>query len=489
MSSSGQASCPTCHVDVAPGSAFCTRCGAALPGLTVITPVTDDAQQWGGSRRRERRRDVGGPPAGTAAQAGGPVLTGTSVLTQEALVAPHDVALGPAFDGVTPAGVGRRLAAYTLDLLAVAIPAAAVLLLTGEVVLGALVALELAVALVVWEARSGRTPGSAALGLRTAKAETPYAPGLGRAAGRASLLAASHLLVVGPWALVGSAALDGGRRQAWHDKVARTVVVDVRALRRAEDAEVTERAAVAPPMVHAVPGAALPTASSAYATEQPERVRVSAGHPTPTAVPVQPPAPPAPLARDDAPLARDGAPVAQVAPAETAAPPAPRAPAAPSAPAVPAVPAVHLAPAARQAPAAPPAAPAPAAPPASTQPVTGPPARVGVPTSYAVTLDTGEAMAVSGPGYIGRRPAPPTGERCDHVIAVDDPGRSLSRTHARFGLDATGFWVEDCGSANGTAVVGADGSAVQAVAGERVTVPEGGSVRLGDRTFTVRSLD
>lgn len=111
-----------------------------------------------------------------------------------------------------------------------------------------------------------------------------------------------------------------------------------------------------------------------------------------------------------------------------------------------------------------------------------------MPASYAVTLDTGEAMAVSGPGYIGRRPAPPAGERCDHVIAVDDPGRSLSRTHARFGFDATGFWVEDCGSANGTAVVGADGSAVQAVAGERVTVPEGGSVRLGDRTFTVRPL-
>lgn len=487
MSSSGQVSCPTCHVDVAPGSAFCTRCGAALPGLTVITPVTDDAQQWGGSRRRERRRDAGGPPSFSAAQAGGAALAGTSVLMQDPLATPHDVALGPAFDGVTPAAVGRRLAAYTLDLLAVGVPAAAVLLLTDEVLLGALVALELAVALVVWEARSGRTPGSALLGLRTAQAEKPYAPGLGRGAGRASVLAASHLLVVGPWALVGTAALDGGRRQAWHDKVAGTVVVDVRALRRAGDAETTERAAAVPPRVHALPGPAEPTASTAYPTAQPGRVRVSvpAPAPSPTSVAVQPPAPPAPLATDAVAPVTPVAPVAHVVPVTPVAHVVPVVAAAPPVPAPSAAPPM---PGATPAPAAPPAAPAPAAPPAATHhPVTGQ-RGVGVPASYAVTLDTGEAMAVSGPGYIGRRPAPPAGERCDHVIAVDDPGRSLSRTHARFGIDATGFWVEDCGSANGTAVVGADGSAVQVSAGERVTVPERGSVRLGDRTFTVRPL-
>lgn len=450
MSSSGQVSCPTCHVEVAPGSAFCTRCGAALPGLTVITPVTDDAQQWGGSRRRERRRDVAAHPASV------PVPADGSLLTQVAFVAPHDVALGPAFDGVTPASAGRRLAAYTLDLLAVAIPAAAVLLLTGEVVLGALVGLELAAALVVWEARSGRTPAGVLLGLRTAQVETPYAPGLARAAGRASVLAASHLLVVGPWALVGTAALDGGRRQAWHDKAARTVVVDVRALERAGAGSAPEGAPVVAPVVHAVPAPTRAAAPTAPAVAQPEslapalqaqvpaRVQPQASVRVQALVPVQPPAPPAPIAAEAVAPAGFEAASAEPVPADQGA-----AVARPSSPA---------------------------------------PAPVHAPTSYAVTLDTGEAMAVSGPGYVGRRPAPPAGERCDHVIAIDDPGRSLSRTHARFGIDAAGFWVEDCGSANGTAVVGADGSGVQAVPGERHHVPQGGSVRLGDRTFTVRPL-
>jgi len=60
--------------------------------------------------------------------------------------------------------------------------------------------------------------------------------------------------------------------------------------------------------------------------------------------------------------------------------------------------------------------------------------------------------------------------------------------HARFGVDSTGFWVEDRGSVNGTSVVHADGSSVKVGAGEWLTVPVGGSVRLGELTFTVRPL-
>ena len=53
-----------------------------------------------------------------------------------------------------------------------------------------------------------------------------------------------------------------------------------------------------------------------------------------------------------------------------------------------------------------------------------------VATSYVVTLDTGQAMSVFGWGYIGRHPQAAAGEQCDHVIEIDDPNRSLSRTHA-----------------------------------------------------------
>ena len=110
------------------------------------------------------------------------------------------------------------------------------------------------------------------------------------------------------------------------------------------------------------------------------------------------------------------------------------------------------------------------------------------PRTFVLTLDTGEAMSVSGPGVIGRAPRPRDGERCDHVVTVDDPQRSLSRTHARFGIDARGFWVADAGSGNGTVVVLPSGQSV-VVAPERPTpVPSGSTVRIGDRTVLVEQL-
>lgn len=72
------------------------------------------------------------------------------------------------------------------------------------------------------------------------------------------------------------------------------------------------------------------------------------------------------------------------------------------------------------------------------------------------------------------------------MTEVDDPGRSLSRTHARFGVGASGFWVEDHRSAEGTFAEGADGSTVQIAAEVRHLVPAGGAICLGERTFTVR---
>lgn len=512
-----QQHCPTCQAPVAPGSAFCTRCGGALAAVTVIAPVVDDGQQWGG-RRRDRRSargaghgaaageaargavatqpgtqgygyGAGGAPQGYGAQGYGtqgygavagaqdpfsalgpqtggfvpgppappgshhaPGQTGASagayVPAPGAPAPAHHISLGPAFDGVTPAGAGRRVGAYALDALAVGIVSGAVLGLTQSPVYAALAAGELAAGLVVWEARSGRTIGNAVLGLRTAKLETPYAPGLGRAVGRALLLGASHLVLgVGQWFLVASGAFDAtGRRQGWHDKAARTVVVDVRALRITDVAppEFVPPVVVSAPDVVAV---APETYAGPGAYAEPEAYAAPGAYAGP-AVPVGalvgppqslPPAPPSP---------GPAGPVGPAAPVEPVAQPLPVAPAAPVA-----------------------SAPA-----------------LGAATSYVVTLDTGVAMTVSGTGYVGRRPQAPEGEVVDHVIEIDDPGRSLSRTHARFGLDAGGFWVEDNGSANGTFVLGADGSSLQGVPGERLTVPEGGTVRLGERTFTVHPI-
>ena len=249
MSSPSVVVCPSCYAEVAPGSAFCTRCGAGAQSMTVISPVLGGAQQWGGVRRRDRR--------GGAAQAGGSPDVGQPVGVFEGLPdgrrgagAEHGASgagtsvylePGAAFAGVAPAGVTRRLGAYALDLVVVLVAAGVAFRLTGGPLYGALIAAEVAVGLVVWEARCGRTFGNTLLGLRTAKEETPYAPGLGRAVGRALVLGACHLAAgVGQWFAVASSGFDrSGRGQGWHDRVAGTLVVDVRGLRVAGGAVAT----------------------------------------------------------------------------------------------------------------------------------------------------------------------------------------------------------------------------------------------------------
>jgi pSer/pThr/pTyr-binding forkhead associated (FHA) protein len=103
------------------------------------------------------------------------------------------------------------------------------------------------------------------------------------------------------------------------------------------------------------------------------------------------------------------------------------------------------------------------------------------PSPLLVTLDTGEVMSVTGPGLIGRAPRPAAGERCDHVVVVDDPERSVSRTHARFGIEDGTFWVSDAGSGNGTTLRLPGGRVVPVPADQRVLVPSGSTIQVGDR--------
>jgi pSer/pThr/pTyr-binding forkhead associated (FHA) protein len=96
-------------------------------------------------------------------------------------------------------------------------------------------------------------------------------------------------------------------------------------------------------------------------------------------------------------------------------------------------------------------------------------------------------MTVTGPGLIGRAPRPVPGERCDHVIVIEDPERSVSRSHARFGIDDGTFWVSDAGSGNGTQLALPGGRVVAVPADQRVPVPSGGVIRVGDRTVTIHA--
>jgi hypothetical protein len=436
--------CASCHRPLRPDARFCTACGTPVQG-DVTVHVVEGAQ--GRARADARPRE------------------------------PRPSVLHPAFGDAAPAGTGRRVAAYAIDAVAVGVVAGGLYAWTGSLLLVALTVLELGIGLLVWEAHTGRTLGNSLLGLRTAREETPYSVGPARAFLRGLVLAAGHAAAgLGQWLVVASTAFDkSGKAQAWHDRVGRAVVVDVRAHERAveEALDAADQAvqAAQQPVPRAVPAVA----------PAPQGVVPHAAVPQPTVPPTVPPqaVPPqvAPAAGSQV-AAQPGVPDAAVPTGRRAArateQPAP-AQAAPT----------HPAPT-QPAPAGQGQAPTGIRPivPAAAQPEPAAPSRAAhqvQPAPFLVTLDTGAVMTVTGPGLIGRMPRPAPGERCDHVIVVDDPERSVSRTHARFGIDSGTFWVSDAGSGNGTTLRLPGGRVIPVPADQRVLVPSGSTIQVGDR--------
>ena len=211
--------------------------------------------------------------------------------------------------------------------------------------------------------------------------------------------------------------------------------------------------------------------------------------------------------------------------------PAPQRPAAPSMPAAPAVPPLPAAPAVPAAPAqvpAPPSwgAPSQQVPPESAQAsygaggqyaapasgVPGPPpsrrdvqaaqrasqwggagqSQWGAPATPPRTqllwliFDSGQRELIDMPVTLGRAPAAVEGSR---AVVVPDATMSLSRTHMRVGPTASGAWIEDSFSANGTQIRTPDGRVMELTGGQAVEVPAGTEVIMGDRRATIVYAD
>jgi len=110
------------------------------------------------------------------------------------------------------------------------------------------------------------------------------------------------------------------------------------------------------------------------------------------------------------------------------------------------------------------------------------PAQAG-PIPYLV-VDSGERLPVDGTVLVLGR-APSTSEPGQRLVTLSDPTRSLSRTHLRVGCSKHGVWVEDAFSANGTHVRMRDGASYFLPRGERVEVPFGTVLLLGERRLTI----
>ncbi|MFF2272007.1 RDD family protein [Agromyces sp. NPDC058136] len=354
--------------------------------------------------------------------------------------------IGPEFAG-TAAGTGRRLAAFTIDVLVITAVGLIVGFSTASAALGAVALVQAALALWILEARTGATVGKAMLRLRTARDDRPFSPGAGRTFARGLITALGFAVAaVGAWVVVASSAWDAsGRRRSWADRAAQTVVVSVPTR--------AARAAMPQP-------AAVESFSRAAAVEHaPAPAGVSIiGVPAVRPAPGQVAVPPGLI------QAAPG----QVVPASAAA-----VTAAPRRATVAVEPAYASAAEAQAAPAA------------------GAPAQVpgaeGAEGSLLLIFDTGQREQLPLPVVVNLGRNPSASEPGDRVVTVRDPDSSVSKTHLRLEYARGRAFVTDGGSTNGTEVLGDDGP-VRLAPGVRTPLEDGDRVRLGNRTLTLSLL-
>lgn len=401
-----------------------------------------------------------------------------------------------------PASGGALAAAYLIDMVCFAALTALAWWVYPSLPVVVIVACELWIIATFIRARSGRTPGAFAMQIAAISTQpTPTergvefdrAPGLGRQSAHSFIMLLLHATVVGPvitWAI----ARDG---QTWVDRVCGMGNLDIRASRSgASEAVFASRQTSAS---EAVPGSvAAPSPAHQWAgpSASPEAVPGSVAAPSPapmappTTVPVQVAPPVAPVAAPDPVVmsapAPTGAPVEApiAAPAPTGAPVSMAAPAVsapvqqPVPPAGPAVPARHGGASAM------PKVPQAPTPQASAPQQSAPrPSFASAPT-LAIIVDDGQRIEVNAQIVLGRAPEQTPADA--QAIAIADSTRSLSRTHLRVApADGEALWIEDTFSANGTRLQAPDGSTQPLPRGQRVKVPVGTVLLLGERRLSV----
>ena len=428
----------------------CVQCGSAVPRSALFclvcgTPVSSRSQS-------AALGPVAGAPIETDRD--GAPIDGWRPTPAAPPIRPGDV---------LPSGYGRRVAAFLLDsvagtavwlLITMPLIALGVIGVTttgdtisvagGSAVLLLLPALLVPLANLLLQSFVGFSLGMRILGLRIVNVQTLGKPGLGWMLLRNLVVAAATLvLLIGQWVVYLSPLWDPEKRgRGWHDKIARTWVIDVKA---------------GPNPLTARPGQLLLDEVRSDAPEAPGWPGGRAAYAAPVAH-----AAARPSSYDDAPPA---APAPLPAPAPSPLPTA--------------------------------------AEPISIVPGFAPELPVGEPDDFDSTrlsdsgrtpidagvtsfvLDSGERVPITRHGVLGRDPVSPGGDASDTLIALSGDTLSVSKTHLEFGVDGGAVWVSDRGSTNGTAIVRADGEEYVLDPGEKLTVVAGDRVRVGTRLFAV----
>ncbi len=142
----------------------------------------------------------------------------------------------------------------------------------------------------------------------------------------------------------------------------------------------------------------------------------------------------------------------------------------------------------------PPPSPLPPPPHVAVPPAGSPPDELVEETIYAprraagsrwrLALASGKDIEISTRAVAGRAPSAPAGWEGATLVVIDDPDRTVSKTHAGFAVEGDTVFVTDLGSTNGVAIVNPDGTELVLEPGVAVAIPDGADVELG--SFAVR---
>ena len=104
---------------------------------------------------------------------------------------------------------------------------------------------------------------------------------------------------------------------------------------------------------------------------------------------------------------------------------------------------------------------------------------------FILQFSTGESVSVTGSGLLGRNPLAEPGEYFDTLVAISDPGKSVSKTHLEFGQEGGAFWISDRFSGNGTLFREPERTARRCEPGKRYRIARGTRVEIGEQFFIV----
>jgi len=104
---------------------------------------------------------------------------------------------------------------------------------------------------------------------------------------------------------------------------------------------------------------------------------------------------------------------------------------------------------------------------------------------WSILLDDGRRIAVEGLVLLGRNPQPKAGEEDAQLIKIADETRTVSKSHLAVGVDASGVYIVDRGSTNGSTVSTTNGMSSRCRAGEMVRVADGAIVSIGDHWLEI----